>query len=185
MNKWHVHRAKLSNGNNSSDASIASEKYECALRYDFHPFNWRLQTSDRVKYFYVVIKSNDHDLFSLYWALFSPQLLELLVVLKHQKHHKSKLHWTNSKGVDGLLAATFFSNRLSVIHWLFGREPITVAAQPREAWNVFARSNAGIVCSNPTQGIDVCLLLFCVCMSCVGSGLASGSSPVQGVLPTV
>jgi hypothetical protein len=33
---------------------------------------------------------------------------------------------------------------------------------------VFARSNVGIVGSNPTRGIDVCLRLFCVC---VGSGL--------------
>jgi hypothetical protein len=27
---------------------------------------------------------------------------------------------------------------------------------------VFARSNTGIVGSNPTQGMDVCLCLFCV-----------------------
>jgi hypothetical protein len=40
---------------------------------------------------------------------------------------------------------------------------ITVAAQSK-AWNVFARSNTGILSSNPTQGIDVCLCLFCVCM---------------------
>jgi hypothetical protein len=62
---------------------------------------------------------------------------------------------------------------------------ITVAAWSK-AWHVFARSKAGIVCSNPTQGMDVCLRLFCVCaVVCVGSGLASGWSPVQGVLPTV
>jgi hypothetical protein len=36
------------------------------------------------------------------------------------------------------------------------RRPITVAARS-EAWNVFARSNAGIVGSNPTQGMDVCV----------------------------
>jgi hypothetical protein len=51
---------------------------------------------------------------------------------------------------------------------------------------VFARSNAGIVDSNPTQGMDVYVRLFCVCIVlCVGSGLATGWSPVQGVLPTV
>jgi hypothetical protein len=43
-----------------------------------------------------------------------------------------------------------------------------VAARSK-AWTVFARSNAGIVGSNPTQGMDVCIvcvyyvfLLFCV-----------------------
>jgi hypothetical protein len=51
---------------------------------------------------------------------------------------------------------------------------ITVAA-PTKACTTFALSNAGIVGSNPTQGMDVC----------VGSGLATGRSPVQGVLPSV
>jgi hypothetical protein len=63
--------------------------------------------------------------------------------------------------------------------------PITVAPQSK-AWTVFARSNTGIVGSNPTQGMDHCVSLFCVCvLLCVGSGLATGSSVVQGVLPTV
>jgi hypothetical protein len=62
--------------------------------------------------------------------------------------------------------------------------PITVAAGSK-AWTLFARSNAGIVGSNRTQGMDVCVRLFCVCVVlCVGSGLATGWSPVQ-VLPTV
>jgi hypothetical protein len=38
---------------------------------------------------------------------------------------------------------------------------ITVAAQFKE-WNVFARSNTGIVGSHPTQDMDVCLRLFYV-----------------------
>jgi hypothetical protein len=33
--------------------------------------------------------------------------------------------------------------------------------------------------------MDVCLRFFCVVLSCVGRGLASGWSPVQGVLPIV
>jgi hypothetical protein len=45
---------------------------------------------------------------------------------------------------------------------------------------VFARSNTGIVDSNPTRGMDVFVRLFCV-----SRGLASAWSPVQGVLPTV
>jgi hypothetical protein len=63
--------------------------------------------------------------------------------------------------------------------------PITVA-EPFRAWTVFARSNAGIVASNPTQSMDVCVPLFCVCVVlCVGRGLSMGWSPVQGVLPAV
>jgi hypothetical protein len=40
---------------------------------------------------------------------------------------------------------------------------------------VFARSDAELVGSNPTQGMDVCVRLFCLCaVLCVGSGLATG-----------
>jgi hypothetical protein len=66
------------------------------------------------------------------------------------------------------------------------KSPITVTARSK-AWTVFARSNAGIVNSNPTRSNDVCIVciysvfvLFCVCR-----GLETGWSPVQGVLPTV
>jgi hypothetical protein len=55
-----------------------------------------------------------------------------------------------------------------------------------EACTVFARSNTGIVGSNPTEGMDACVHLFCVCeVLYVDSGLATGWSPVQEVLPTV
>jgi hypothetical protein len=59
--------------------------------------------------------------------------------------------------------------------------PTTVAARSK-ASTVFPCSNAGIVGSKPTQGMNVCLRLYCVC---VGSSLATGWSPVQGVLSTV
>jgi hypothetical protein len=63
--------------------------------------------------------------------------------------------------------------------------PIAVAARSK-VWTVVARSNAGIVGSNPTQGMDVCSHLFWVCVVLgVGSGLATGWSLVQGDLPTV
>jgi hypothetical protein len=39
--------------------------------------------------------------------------------------------------------------------------PIILAARSK-AWNVFARLNTGIVGSNPTQGTNVCLLIFSV-----------------------
>jgi hypothetical protein len=68
---------------------------------------------------------------------------------------------------------------------VYRRMPATVAA-PCEAWTVFSHSNTGDVGSNLTRGMDVCLRLFCVfAVPCIGSGLATGWSPVQGVLPTV
>jgi hypothetical protein len=60
--------------------------------------------------------------------------------------------------------------------------PITVAARSK-AWTVFARSDAGIVGSNLTQGMVVwCVYAFILCL---GSGLSTSWSPVQGVLPSV
>jgi hypothetical protein len=61
--------------------------------------------------------------------------------------------------------------------------PITVAWLSK-AWNVFSRSSTGIEGSNPTYGMDVCLYSVFVFFD-VRSGLATGWSPVQGVLPTV
>jgi hypothetical protein len=61
-------------------------------------------------------------------------------------------------------------------------------ARPK-AWTVFARSNTGIVGSNPTRGMDntdVCVRLFYVyVVLCVGSDLATCWSSIQGVVPTV
>jgi hypothetical protein len=40
---------------------------------------------------------------------------------------------------------------------------------------VFARSNTGVMDSNPTRDMIVCVHLFCVCaVLCVGSGLDTG-----------
>jgi hypothetical protein len=63
----------------------------------------------------------------------------------------------------------------NIVNCLVFLTPVTVAALSA-ARNVFARSNAGIVGSNPTQGMDehVCVRLFCVRVLCVGSGLATG-----------
>jgi hypothetical protein len=53
-------------------------------------------------------------------------------------------------------------------------------------WIVFALSNTGIVGSNSTRGMGVYVHLFCVCVDlCVGSGLETGWSHVQVVLPTI
>jgi hypothetical protein len=57
-----------------------------------------------------------------------------------------------------------------------GSVPITAAARSK-AWTVFARSNAGIADSNPTEGMDICV---CVVL-CVGRGLATDWSPVYRI----
>jgi hypothetical protein len=63
--------------------------------------------------------------------------------------------------------------------------PTTLAARSN-AWTVFSRSNTGIVGSNHTWSMDVYVRLFSVCVvMCVGSGFATGWSPVQGLLPAV
>jgi hypothetical protein len=64
--------------------------------------------------------------------------------------------------------------------------PVTLTALST-ASTVFARSDAGIKGSNPTQDLDVwCVCLFCVCVVlCLGSSLATGWSLVQGVAPSV
>jgi hypothetical protein len=50
----------------------------------------------------------------------------------------------------------------------------------------FPRWKAGIMGSNPARGLDVCVCIYSVSVVlCVGSGLARGWSPVQGVLPHV
>jgi hypothetical protein len=65
-----------------------------------------------------------------------------------------------------------------------GLSPIAAAARSK-ASTLFVRSTTGIVGSNPTQDMDVCVRLFCLCVVlCAGSGLATGRSPVQEVLPT-
>jgi hypothetical protein len=69
----------------------------------------------------------------------------------------------------------------------YSRTPVTLAEWAK-AWTVFARWEAGIVGLNPTQGMDVwCLCaFFCACVVlCLGRGLATSWSPVQGVLPSV
>jgi hypothetical protein len=47
----------------------------------------------------------------------------------------------------------------------------SVAAQSK-AWTVFTSSEAGIVSSNPTEGMDVCVRLFCVCLQAAALRLA-------------
>jgi hypothetical protein len=57
---------------------------------------------------------------------------------------------------------TCFSAPISVLFTWWWCPPITVAARSK-VWTVFARSNAGIVGSNPTRGLDVCVCVLIVC----------------------
>jgi hypothetical protein len=70
-------------------------------------------------------------------------------------------------------------------YWI-GTRPVTVAERSK-ACTVFARSEAGIVGSNPPRAwifsVCVCVCVF-LCL-CTGKGIATSWSPAQGVLPTV
>jgi hypothetical protein len=87
--------------------------------------------------------------------------------------------------LSGYMFVTRFPMQLVWVVVNYWSAPITVAARS-EAWTVFARSNTRVLGSNPTRGMDVCVRLFCVCVVlCVGRGLATGWSPIQGVLLSV
>jgi hypothetical protein len=106
---------------------------------------------------------------------------------------KSRFRWTHADRYVNIYGNGLYSNIdqmmsfIAAIIWPYfddqwwQSKPITVAVWFK-AWTVFARSNTGIVTSNPTRGMDVCVRLFCACVVlCVGSSLAMD----QGVLPTV
>jgi hypothetical protein len=75
---------------------------------------------------------------------------------------------------EGCFSPNFLSSSMLII---------TVAASSK-ACTVFARSEAGIVGSNPTQGMDIWCVCVFLCL-CTGRGLATIWSPAQGVLPNV
>jgi hypothetical protein len=71
--------------------------------------------------------------------------------------------------------------------YLYYALPVTVAEWSR-TWTVLTRLDTGIICSNPTRGMDLYVYVYVYSMfvlSCVGRGLAMSWSLVQGVLPTV
>jgi hypothetical protein len=57
-------------------------------------------------------------------------------------------------------------------------EPITVAVRSK-AWTVFAHLNTGIVGSNPTRGMDVCVHLFCVLVAALRQADPLSKEPYQ------
>jgi hypothetical protein len=106
---------------------------------------------------------------------------------KGSSKNKTKTTWTQKYGkFNGISSAD--ENKRITIEPVFKNYkktmPITLVVLSK-AWTVFARSDAGIVGSNPTQGMDICVHLFCVyVVLCVDIGLSTGWSPIQGVLPT-
>jgi hypothetical protein len=75
-------------------------------------------------------------------------------------------------------------NQLRIHDWYGLQMPITVAERS-EAWAVFARSNSGVVGTNPTRGMNVCVCLFCISVFLfVVNGLATAWSSVQKAVPT-
>jgi hypothetical protein len=91
----------------------------------------------------------------------------------------------NIKLLNSCIARQVSRFTLSIFVGRKKQVPIKVAAK-YIAWIFFALSNTGIVGSNSTQGMNVCVHLFCVCVIlCTSSGLAEGSSSVQGVLRPV
>jgi hypothetical protein len=78
-----------------------------------------------------------------------------------------------------------FDNFINILKCIIRYLLVTVTARSK-ACTLFALSNAGIVGSNSIQVMDVSVHLFCVCVVlCVGSCLATGLSPVQGLLLSV
>jgi hypothetical protein len=98
--------------------------------------------------------------------------------------------WAKSKSPVIPTFKVYFHSKLHIHNINFKNKVrwfvLFTGAARSKAWTVFARSNAEIVGSNPTRSMDVCVRLFCVCVVlCVGRGLGTGWSPVQGVVPTV
>jgi hypothetical protein len=66
--------------------------------------------------------------------------------------------------VSSALNSIFPSLVLFVLRMFIDKQPVTVVARS-EAWTAFARSDAGIVGSNPTQDMDVsCVYGFILCL---------------------
>jgi hypothetical protein len=113
--------------------------------------------------------------------------------------HRTTLVWTPAPAQCSVLSPLITKLILQLWHTITAYYSIcsyltksTAGHGSRALWGmyciVFARSEAGIVGSNPTQGLNV----WCVCaffcvfvVLCLGRVLATSWSPVQGVLPSV
>jgi putative exporter of polyketide antibiotics len=101
-------------------------------------------------------------------------LIQLISKLFFRRWIKLQFWWHNSSFILLIIELSIYK-----------KQPVTVSARSK-AWTVFTCSDAGIVGSNPTQGTDVCMCLFSVCVVlCLGRGLVAGWSLAKGALPSV
>jgi hypothetical protein len=87
------------------------------------------------------------------------------------------------------MEARLWNEKCANLHMLYissgnGNFRPTTADEGSKVLTIFARSNAGVVGSNPTWRMDDCVYFVFVFLY-IGSGLATGWSPAQGVPPTV
>jgi hypothetical protein len=71
-----------------------------------------------------------------------------------------KTEWWGDNFLRPLISTQFHDLKRIYTYW----PPIAMAARSKE-WTVFASSNAGIVDSNPTQDMDVCIVCVYLCYS--------------------
>jgi hypothetical protein len=84
---------------------------------------------------------------------------------------RNQNYWVQFSGVESLAVIWRF-------YVCYSTETTITGAARSKAWTVFARSNTGLVGSNPTEGMYVCVRLFCVfVVLCVGSGLTTDWFP--------
>jgi hypothetical protein len=71
-----------------------------------------------------------------------------------------RIVWNNYINLPWVKIVVIFAHVQGMFYFVMliqGKIPITVTEQSK-AWIVFARSNAGMVGSNPNQGMDVCIV---------------------------
>jgi hypothetical protein len=102
-------------------------------------------------------------------------------IKREQPGQSRALHKTEIESTDFIeTLASIKSQKVSLYFWLLQEIKLSTVSARSKAWTVFAHSNTGVVGSNPTRGMNVCIYSFFV-LSCVGSSLAAGWSPTQGV----
>jgi hypothetical protein len=115
----------------------------------------------------------------------TPSIITKIVILASCLAMQELPHLLSVDHSALLYSISYYSLQEEHLFLLAREVPITVVALSK-AQTVFAYSNVGDVCSNPTQCMDICVRLFSVCdVLFVGSGLATDRFPVHGVLPTV
>jgi hypothetical protein len=74
---------------------------------------------------------------------------------------------TNGNRIMYLSMSKYVSKRRTKMKNLgfeISHEQVTIILGDYSGRTVFAPSNIGVVGTNPTRGMDVCLCLFCVCV---------------------